>query len=477
MKLLPIKPKTKRSSVKKKSQKRLPKWYAKPKALVAILFVLIFASVGVAQLVGSHAEVIDRGTTATIGTSDGCWLAGRVWSSSGCTTKCRSSGSSYVAKTTSHLGYCTGAIAPAVGQTACTTYGRRFVMSTGCSRRVDQQVTAGANQCRYSNNTYFPAGDNPDYCGLVCNGTRYMAITACAPAPTPTPTPTPTSTSFSVWNRDSVNNTYKSLWASGTGVQQYWNGNVSTCNAGNISNGARSAMINAINFARTVNYLEPIHGLYSQTADNNLEAQKAALMMEANNQLSHNPPTSWRCYTKSGATGAKTSNLSLNGVQWTPLDAVKSMFDEPGGGNTAVGHRRWLLNPDANNFGFGMTNKALAIKVTGLNTDTTNPDPLWTMWPSRGYFPSTLEPAGRWSVSSKQGSSFSSASVRVIKDGATVAITRYGVENGYARPTLVWQMPANSSTGSYFVTITGLRKKDGTTVPPYTYPVYFFNPY
>jgi hypothetical protein len=236
-------------------------------------------------------------------------------------------------------------------------------------------------------------------------------------------------------------------------------------------------MINAINFARTVNYLEPIHGLYSQTADNNLAAQKAALMMEANNALSHNPPTSWRCYTKLGATTASQSNIALNQVAFTPLAAVQSMFDEPGAANYYVGHRRWLLYPDANNFGFGMTARAAAIKVIGVATDTTNPDPLWTMWPSRGYFPSTLEPAGRWSVSTRDGYNLAYASVRVTKDGVAIPVVKQAVKNeSPLRSTLVWQMPANSSTGNYSVTISGARKS-GVTQAAYTYPIYFFNPY
>jgi hypothetical protein len=477
MSLLSNKSKSKRSSSRKKPIKSLKRsWFRTPKVILSVLFVLLFASVGIWQLVGSKAAVIDRGTVAYMQTADGCWLAGRVWDGSSCTTKCRSSGSNYIAKTSSHLGYCSGAIATGVGQSSCTSLGRIFVANTGCARRIDQDTTANARQCRYTNNTYFTRSDKPDYCGLECSGTHYIAITAC-PAPAPTTTTT-TSSSFSVWNRDSVNSTYKYLWASGTGVQQNWNGSISSCVAGNISDQARRALINAINFARTVNYLEPIHGLYSATADNNLAAQKAALMMEANNTLNHNPPTSWRCYTKLGGTTAGYSNLSLNPIKWTPLEAVKSMFDEPGGGNYYVGHRRWLLKPDANNFGFGMTNRALAVKVTDMTTDSANPDPLWTMWPSRGYFPSTLEPAGRWSVSTKKGGNMAYANVTVTKNGAGVPIVKQPVKNESGiRSTLVWQMPDNSTSGTYSVTITGARKPDGSVIPAYTYPVYFFTPY
>jgi hypothetical protein len=200
-------------------------------------------------------------------------------------------------------------------------------------------------------------------------------------------------------------------------------------------------------------------------------------MMDANNTLSHNPATSWRCYTNLGASTAGESNIALSSVAWTPLDAVKSMFDEPGAGNYYVGHRRWLLYPDALTFGFGMTSRAAAIKVINNNIDTANPDPLWTMWPSRGYFPNTLEPAGRWSVSTKANVNLKFATVKVTKDGAGVPIRQETVVNEPSiRSTLVWQMPAGSNSGSYSVTITGARK-DGVTQPAYTYPVYFFAPY
>lgn len=458
---------SKRPQTKSKAVRGMKGRRSQRSFMFGIVFAVLFGIIGSYFLFTSKAAVIDRGTTVAMQSADGCWLAGRVWDGNSCTTKCRNSSTNYIAKTTSHLGYCSGAIATGVGQSSCTELARRYVNGTGCARRIDQETTVNARQCRFSNNTYYNRTDKPDFCGLECSGVRYIGITSC---------PTTSTTTFSIWDRDMVNNSYKSLWASGVSVQQSWTGSVSSCSPGNISDAARRAQINGINFARQVNGLRLLTGNYNAASTVNLDAQKAALMMDANGQLSHSPPSSWKCYTSAGAAAAGASNIGLNSGPITPLAMLKTFFDDPGAANYYVGHRRWLLNPDANAFGFGMTGRAAAITVIGTSSDTTNPDPLWTMWPSRGYFPSTLEPNGRWSASAKAGINLAYANVSVTKNGAAVPITKEPVNNGDARSTLVWEMPAGSNNGNYSVTVSGARK-DGVTQPTYNYSIYFFAPY
>lgn len=54
------------------------------------------------------------------------------------------------------------------------------------------------------------------------------------------------------------------------------------------------------------------------------KAQRAALMMAANQDLSHFPPAGWKCYAKDGAEAAGNSNLSLVGSWAAPAPSPES---------------------------------------------------------------------------------------------------------------------------------------------------------
>ena len=169
-------------------------------------------------------------------------------------------------------------------------------------------------------------------------------------------------------------------------------------------------------------------------------------------------PIGRRCY-KPGSPdnlfkiGPDTDWLTIVGV----VREVQS--DSIAGNNTAVGHRRWLLHPFTTAIGTGATNKANAITVIGP-TNAYRPNPAWVSWPSAGWFPSTLEPAGRWSLSSGvRGTSFAGASVRVWRNGAPVKVSRAPVADGYAMPTVVWLPPASvARSGTFKVLVSGIRQ-------------------
>lgn len=292
-----------------------------------------------------------------------------------------------------------------------------------------------------------------------------MNITAC-PAPAPTTT---TTSAINTSDVASVNSYYISMWANGTNTVSGWTGDLSSCTLGIISGAAIQTQLNAINYARALNGLDRVTG--------NLDgpAESAAVMMAANGAVSHNPPSTWKCYTSSGATAASQSVLALSGGM-TPLTAIRLYLDDPGAGNTAVGHRRWLLNPFANYFGIGLTNSSSAIRVTN-NQDTTNTNPHWVSWPSKGYFPNTIEPNGRWSLSNGNSNfKFTYAKVTVTHNGVNVPVTKYAVDNAYAKPTIVWQMPAGfEKAGTYNVSVTGGTSNG--TVYNHAYSVTFFTPY
>ena len=272
----------------------------------------------------------------------------------------------------------------------------------------------------------------------------------------------------------SVNAAYWTQYANQQSVPIDWQGgSLSTCQAGASSAASNQATLTALNYVRSLAGLAPV----SLNASLNASAQAAALMMSANGALSHSPSSGWKCYTPAGAAAAGRSNLALAYPSISSGQIVDLYMDDPGASNTAVGHRRWVLNPFTTQVGTGSTSTANALTVIGPRSSS-RPNPRWVGWPTAGYFPNAIEPNGRWSLSSGRGNvSFAHARVRVYHNGARVPVHRYRVENGYAQPTLVWQMPAGfSTTGSYRV-IVGHIKKKGTKRPLRTaYTVTLFTP-
>jgi len=139
-------------------------------------------------------------------------------------------------------------------------------------------------------------------------------------------------------------------------VQTGWTGNTKNCVAGQSSAEARAASIAAINYARKLNGLP----LVSESAAATKRGQAAALIMAAENQLSHYPSSGWKCFTQLGAQGAETANLALASG---PAQSIELYLSDPGANNLGVGHRRWLLDPNLKNVGVGLTSRSSALVV------------------------------------------------------------------------------------------------------------------
>lgn len=86
----------------------------------------------------------------------------------------------------------------------------------------------------------------------------------------------------------------------------------------------------------------------SWSADN----QQAALLMIANGQLNHYPPPSWTCASTNaaGVAAASKSNIALG---MYGADSIDGYMVDPGSGNAAAGHRRWILYPYTMKMGTG----------------------------------------------------------------------------------------------------------------------------
>lgn len=304
---------------------------------------------------------------------------------------------------------------------------------------------------------------------------RQEVVAPLAGTRTAVATTTSTSaTAITTSAEDTVNSAYWSMFASGLNVPTGWTGSISGCHRGSVSTNSRSATLRAVNFVRRLGGLAPVR--FDSTM--NAHAQSTALIMAANQQLSHYPTSSWRCWTRTGATTAARSNLALAYPDITSAGLVEMYMDDIGNGNEAVGHRRWVMNPFATSMGSGSTGTANALQVVGP-TSSRRPNPAYVGWPTKGWFPDTLEPHGRWSLSAGDArADFRYAQVHVYQGTRQLTVKKYRVESGYARPTIVWQMPTGfTPSGSYTVKVTGIRHRGSGKRFSSRYVVRFFTPY
>lgn len=298
----------------------------------------------------------------------------------------------------------------------------------------------------------FPAGDAPDSTGgiFVAEGgdpLTYLPLLQNAGDPT----------QVDIQNRASSKNFYLQTYLASEGVDPDWTGNHAGCNPGTTSQAFRDAMVLRINYFRAMAGVPLIQGL---SATYNSKAQQAALMMSVNNALNHNPPNTWLCWTADGHQAAGSSNLYL-GV-YGP-SAITGYINDPGGGNYAVGHRRWVLFPPTQMMGTGdippgggyASSNALWV------FDIFNPIPAtrepYVAWPPPGFVPYQIV-FPRWSFS-YHAADFSSATVTMSTTSGNVPVAIQPVVNGYGLNTLVWEPTITVGAGpdkTYTVNVNGV---------------------
>ncbi len=235
-----------------------------------------------------------------------------------------------------------------------------------------------------------------------------------------------------VLDRAAVVSAYHEQFKPFIDVPVQWTGNTAGCDAGTVSASTNEATLNVLNYLRNMSGLESV-ALDSALSE---EALQAALMMQAQNSLSHSPDPTWACYTAAGARAAGRSNLYL-GV--TGPAAMVGYVEDPGSGNTAVGHRRWIQNPFVDRMGIGSTSNANALYVITPSVQREAPE--WISWPPQGYVPKELV-FPRWSLS-RQNADFRGASVQMKVDGALTPVSLKNVVDGFGLNTLVWQPNAS----------------------------------
>src|SRR5579884_1735943 len=197
---------------------------------------------------------------------------------------------------------------------------------------------------------------------------------------------------FDISNRDSVRRAWDIMTGTNS-IPMGWTGSFSPPNAGTTSANYQSAVITRVNWDRAMGGVPAAITLNSAES---VEDQQAAFMMMSNQQLNHNPPSTWTSYTAQGADGAAHSNLCF-GYLNDPGCGLLYMQD-PGLASGPAGHRRWILYPQTTDMGTGDVGGtggfAMANALWVYDPTTTYGDPRppvrdsFVAWPPPGYVPS-----------------------------------------------------------------------------------------
>lgn len=222
----------------------------------------------------------------------------------------------------------------------------------------------------------------------------------------------------------------------GKDIKPYvWNGRVGGCNQGKIDSEVQNKVVDRINYFRRNAGVPEV--LFDEAT--NEYCQKAALMMTANNALSHEPPKTWRCWSSEGAYAAKHALLIKEA---NTSMAVTYIMDDK---NPSAGNRRWLLYPNGRVYGHGSTNDYAVIWALddSGSTDTADYMDKPISWPPNGYLPQLML-MENWTFSLY--ADLTDATVKVIQDGKPLEVIVEPYVEGYGAPTLVFKPKYNKNT-------------------------------
>ncbi len=247
-----------------------------------------------------------------------------------------------------------------------------------------------------------------------------------------------------------------------------------------------------------LNALRQIAGLPAVTLDMGLceEAQYGAVVLAANNRLSHfpnKPDDMDEAFYEKAAAATSSSNLASG---YSLTGAVDGFMDDEDSGNIdRLGHRRWQLNPKMGKVGFGNSERYTVEKVFDRSGSGCDYD--FIGWPASGYFPnSVFEGNIPWSITLNPADYATPK-----KEDLTVTLTR---ESDKKQWTFLGTKLYNTSSSAYFnvdtdnygvsnciifrpdgvdkydgvytVEVMGLKTSDGAAVADFTYSVEFFSP-
>ncbi|PRP94470.1 hypothetical protein ENSA5_40890 [Enhygromyxa salina] len=233
-----------------------------------------------------------------------------------------------------------------------------------------------------------------------------------------------------------------------------WSGSVNGCNAGDMDAAWRERSLRQINLYRWLADLPPV----TTSADRNAKAQACALMMDANDALSHSPPMNWTCWSAEGSQGAGSSNIAGTAA----VTAVDLYMVDYGNAST-MGHRRWILSNSLGPTGIGSSDTYSCMWTIGGNG---NAGKQWTAWPPPGEFPAEainplwwgegLDETG-WTIQSDE-LNLGGAEVSVTVDGQDRPVSITNLSSGYGSTSAITLIPMGWSAEAgttYHVEVSG----------------------
>ncbi len=255
-------------------------------------------------------------------------------------------------------------------------------------------------------------------------------------------------------DRARVMSLYQNYYLPSVNLNPGWTGSLVTGDPGTLSDAFRQGIVQRINYFRA---MSGVGGNITFDAASNAMCQQAALMMAAEQNISHTPPATWTFYTADAATACAHADIRLDWQGDEGAGAIDRFMADDESNNTYVGHRRWLVYAGESVMASG------AVPGDGWTTPGTNATwvtstvprpadaPLSTSWPPAGFVPVSLV-FNRWSFS-YLNADFSTATVRVHKNGANLSVQQEAVEyqsnaDGSGTfegdNTLVWELPGNA---------------------------------
>ncbi len=250
-------------------------------------------------------------------------------------------------------------------------------------------------------------------------------------------------------SREESRQFFNTVYTASEGFSIGWTGYLASCTPGTTDPAFRDLVGVRINYFRAMAGV-PAGIVFDSTF--NTKDQAAALIMSANNSLSHYPPNTWSCYSADGYEAAGNSNIAIGNAGPAAITAYMEDF---GDNNTVVGHRRWLLYPQTQLMGTG------DVPATGSKPEGNavwvqdghyfDPRPAtrdnFVSWPPPGFVPYRVV-FPRWSIS-YPNANFSGATVTMSSNGVNVAATKETVQGNVGENTLVWYPSGLDPTQPY----------------------------
>ena len=304
-----------------------------------------------------------------------------------------------------------------------------------------------------------------------------------------------------IHSREDVRQFYNVVHEAAAAVPDGWTGgSIAGCVPGTQSQAYLDAMLAQTNYYRAMAGVPPV----TFTPALNTEAQAAALIQSANNNVNHHPPstgTGSTCWTQLGATGSAASSLS-EGVGFVGPQAVDNWAEDSADPTQlfgeALGHRRNMLNPSITTMGAGSIpaspgGSAASAEVV-LTTPTATRPPVrdnFVAWPPAGFVPYQTVFA-RWSFS-LPNADFTHATVTMQHNGAALPVTLKCLDpdtstgntcGQFGEPAITWltnvigdgsHWPKPSADDPYTVTVSGYTV-NGVVQAPTTYTTTVIDP-